>query len=114
MRCAEKRLQALRRHHLEALRKRQGLTLTKLPRLELLVVERILSEIGLGMSRWPTAGSVATLQACHDRLVGCSFWTLRLAACSSGASLNRRSFSWRWAGLVVGILADLPSIAFVD
>ena len=40
------------------------------------------------------------LQACRDRLVGCSFWTLRFAACSSGASLNRRSFSWRSAGIL--------------
>jgi hypothetical protein len=44
-------------------------------------------------------GSVATLQACRDRLIGCSFWTRRFAACSSGASLNRRSFSWRSAGI---------------
>ena len=27
--------------------------------------------------------------AAIGRLVGCSFWTLRFAACSSGASLNR-------------------------
>src|SRR6202030_3150340 len=47
----------------------------------------------------PENGSRATLQACRDRLVGCSFWTLRFAACSSGASLDRRSFSWRSAGI---------------
>jgi len=51
MRCAEKRLEALRRHHLEEM---TGADLTKLPGLDLLAVERILSEIGLDMSRWPS------------------------------------------------------------
>ena len=31
------------------------------------------------MRRSGLVGSVATLQACRDRLVGCSFWTLRFA-----------------------------------
>jgi transposase len=51
MRSAEKRQEALRRHHLEQL---TGADLTKLPVLDLLAVERILSEIGLDMSRWPS------------------------------------------------------------
>jgi len=51
MRCAEKRLEALRRHHLEEM---TGADLTKLPGLDLLAVERILSEIGLDMSPWPS------------------------------------------------------------
>ena len=50
MRSAEKRQEALRRHHLEQM---TGADLTKLPGLDLLAVERILSEIGLDMSRWP-------------------------------------------------------------
>jgi transposase len=51
LRSAEKRQEALQRHHLEAV---TGADLTKLPGLELLAVERILSEIGLDMSRWPS------------------------------------------------------------
>jgi transposase len=51
MRSAERRLEALRRHHLEEM---TGADLTKLPGLDLLAVERILSEIGLDMSRWPS------------------------------------------------------------
>src|SRR5580704_5989354 len=58
------------------------------------------------------AGSVATLQACRDRLVGCSFWTLRFAACSSGASLNRRSFSWRSAGICASRFRTATSRTF--
>jgi transposase len=51
MRSTEKRLEALRRHHLEQM---TGADLTKLPGLDLLAVERIVSEIGLDMSRWPS------------------------------------------------------------
>ena len=51
IRSAEKRLEALRRHHLEEM---TGADLTKLPGLDLLAVERILSEIGLDMNRWPS------------------------------------------------------------
>jgi len=51
MRSAEKRQEALRRHHLEQM---TGADLTNLPGLDLLAVERILSEIGLDMSRWPS------------------------------------------------------------
>jgi len=51
LRSAEKRQEALRRHHLEEI---TGADLTKLPGLDLLAVERILSEIGLDMSRWPS------------------------------------------------------------
>jgi hypothetical protein len=43
-------------------------------------------------------GSVATLQACRDRLVGCSFWTLRFAVYSNGVNSSRRSSSWQWDG----------------
>lgn len=51
IRSAEKRQEAFRRHHLEEM---TGADLTKLPGLDLLAVERILSEIGLEMSRWPS------------------------------------------------------------
>ena len=51
MRSAEKRQEALQRHHLEEM---TGADLTKLPGLDLLAVQRILSEIGLDMSRWPS------------------------------------------------------------
>ena len=51
MRSAEKRQEALLRHQLEQM---TGADLTKLPGLDLLAVERILSEIGLDMSRWPS------------------------------------------------------------
>ena len=51
LRCVEKRQEALQRHHLEEM---TGADLTKLPGLDLLAVQRILSEIGLDMSRWPT------------------------------------------------------------
>jgi transposase len=51
LRTAENRQAALRRHHLQEI---SGADLTKLPGLELLAVERILSEIGLDMSRWPS------------------------------------------------------------
>jgi len=51
LRSVEKRQEALRRHHLEEM---TGADLTKLPGLDLLAVERILSEIGLDMSRWPS------------------------------------------------------------
>ena len=51
MRSAEKRQEALRRHHLEQM---TGADLTKLPGLDLLAVERILSEIGLDMNCWPS------------------------------------------------------------
>jgi transposase len=51
LRSTEKRQQALQRHHLEEM---TGADLTKLPGLDLLAVERILSEIGLDMSRWPS------------------------------------------------------------
>jgi transposase len=50
MEC-EKRQQAVQRHHLEEM---TGADLTKLPGLDLLAVQRILSEIGLDMSRWPS------------------------------------------------------------
>ena len=51
LRSAEKRQEALRRHHLEQI---TGADLTKLPGLDLLAVQRILSEVGLDMSRWPS------------------------------------------------------------
>jgi transposase len=51
LRSTEKRQQAVQRHHLEEM---TGADLTKLPGLDLLAVERILSEIGLDMSRWPS------------------------------------------------------------
>ena len=51
LRSAEKRQEALQRHHLEQM---TGADLTKLPGLDLLAVERILCEIGLDMSRWPS------------------------------------------------------------
>lgn len=51
LRSAEKRHEALRRHHLEEM---TGADLTKLPGLDLLAVQRILSEIGLDMRRWPS------------------------------------------------------------
>jgi transposase len=63
IRSAEKRQEAFRRHHREEM---TGADLTKLPGLDLLAVERILSEIGLDMSRWPSekhfcAGSMSLL-----------------------------------------------------
>jgi transposase len=51
LRSAQKRQEALRRHHLEQM---TGADLTKLPGLDLLAVERILSEIGLDMNCWPS------------------------------------------------------------
>jgi len=51
LRSAQKRQEALRRHHLEQM---TGADLTKLPGLDLLAVQRILSEVGLDMSRWPS------------------------------------------------------------
>jgi transposase len=51
LRSAQKRLEALRRHHLEQV---AGADLTKLPGLDVLAVQRILSEVGLDMSRWPS------------------------------------------------------------
>ena len=51
LRSADKRQQALQRHRLEQM---TGADLTKLPGLDVLAVERILSEIGLEMSRWPS------------------------------------------------------------
>ena len=51
LRSTEKRQQAVQRHHLEQI---TGADLTKLPGLDLLAVERILSEIGLDMNRWPS------------------------------------------------------------
>jgi transposase len=51
LRSAEKRQEALQRHNLEEM---TGADLTKLPGLDLLAVQRILSEIGLDMSRWPS------------------------------------------------------------
>jgi hypothetical protein len=48
LRSTEKRQQTLRRHHFEQM---TGADLTRLPGLHLLAVERILSEIGLDMSR---------------------------------------------------------------
>ena len=51
LRSAEKRREARQRHHLEQM---TGADLTTLPGLELLAVERILSEIGRDMTRWPT------------------------------------------------------------
>ena len=51
LRSAEKRQEALQRHHLEQM---TGADLTNLPGLDLLTVQRILSEIGLDMSRWPS------------------------------------------------------------
>jgi transposase len=51
LRSTEKRQQAVQRHHLEQM---TGADLTKLPGLDLLAVERILSEVGLDMSRWPS------------------------------------------------------------
>src|SRR4029434_288884 len=51
LRSAQKRQEALQRHQLEEM---AGADLTKLPGLDLLAVERILSEIGLDMSRWPS------------------------------------------------------------
>ena len=50
LRSAEKRQEAVQRHHLKEM---TGADLTKLPGLDLLAVQRILSEIGLDMSRWP-------------------------------------------------------------
>ena len=50
LRSAEKRQQAVQRHHLEEM---TGTDLTKLPGLDLLAVQRIVSEIGLDMSRSP-------------------------------------------------------------
>ena len=51
LRSAERREEAIQRHNLEEM---TGADLTKLPGLELLAVQRILSEIGLDMSRWPS------------------------------------------------------------
>jgi transposase len=51
MRSTEKRQQAVQRHHLEQM---TGADLTKLLGLDLLAVERILSEIGPDMSRRPS------------------------------------------------------------
>jgi hypothetical protein len=51
LRSADKRQEAVQRHHLEQM---TGADLTKLPGLDLLTVQRILSEIGLDMSRWPS------------------------------------------------------------
>ena len=51
LRSAQKRQEALRRHHLEQM---TGADLTKLPGLDLLAVQRILSEVALDMSRWPS------------------------------------------------------------
>jgi transposase len=51
LRSAQKRQEALRRHHLEQM---TGADLTKLPGLDLLAVQRILSEVGLDMSCWPS------------------------------------------------------------
>jgi transposase len=51
LRSAEKRREARQRHHLEQI---TGADLTTLPGLELLAVQRILSEIGRDMTRWPT------------------------------------------------------------
>ena len=51
LRSAQKRREAVQRHHLEEM---TGAELTKLPGLDLLAVQRILSEIGLDMSRWPS------------------------------------------------------------
>ncbi|MBV9673816.1 MAG: IS110 family transposase [Verrucomicrobia bacterium] len=51
LRSAEKRRDAHRRHRLQEL---TGADLTALPGLDLLAVERILSEIGRDMTRWPT------------------------------------------------------------
>jgi len=51
LRSAQTRLEALRRHHLEQV---AGADLTRLPGLDVLAVQRILSEVGLDMSRWPS------------------------------------------------------------
>ena len=51
LRSAQKRQEALQRHQLEEM---TGADLTKLPGLDLLAVQRIISEIGLDMSRWPS------------------------------------------------------------
>ena len=51
LRSAQKRQEALQRHQLEEM---TGADLTKLPGLDLLAVQRIVSEIGLDMSRWPS------------------------------------------------------------
>jgi transposase len=51
LRSLEKRQEAIQRHRLEEM---TGADLTRLPGLDLLAVERILSEIGLDMSRWPS------------------------------------------------------------
>jgi transposase len=51
LRSADKRQEALQCHYPEEM---AGADLTKLPGLDLLTVQRILSEIGLDMSRWPS------------------------------------------------------------
>ena len=51
LRSFEKRQEAVQRHHLEEM---TGADLTKLPGLDLLAVQRILSETGLDMRRWPS------------------------------------------------------------
>ena len=51
LRSTQKRQEALQRHQLEEM---AGADLTKLPGLDLLAVQRIISEIRLDMSRWPS------------------------------------------------------------
>ena len=51
LRSAQKRQEALQRHQLEEM---TGADLTKLPGLDLLAVQRIISEIGLDIRRWPS------------------------------------------------------------
>jgi hypothetical protein len=47
-------------------------------------------------------GRVATLRVCRDRLVGCSFWTFRFAACSSVQVAPVRT-GGRWAVRRIGV-----------
>lgn len=51
IRSAEKRLEEVHRHHLQIV---TGSDLTLIPGLNLLSIERIISEVGLDMSRWPS------------------------------------------------------------
>jgi hypothetical protein len=68
-------------------------------------VEKTAASRRRNWGRWTAAlAAWPKIWICKSRtpsqwLVGCSFWTLRFAACSSGANLNQTSFSWRSAGI---------------
>ena len=63
------------------------------------LAENAMRRVALGRRNWIHIGSEEAGPRVAAIVFGCSFWTLRFAACSSGASLNRRSFSWRSAGI---------------